>query len=140
MVLFQKKGERVMFRLLIWVLVVLNTVLISSFSFLQQPINNIVHIGPEWQLAAYLLWLSFNSLMFLVLIAKADMVGEGAITFASLSFTGTVALVLITLLCIFVANARPNDLFIIWFQIILGVTTFGQFVTNLYCFDKRVTS
>ncbi|MBP6924743.1 MAG: hypothetical protein KBC62_02515 [Candidatus Pacebacteria bacterium] len=125
-----------MFRILVWPLVILNIAIICSLSFYIPPLKVIPNIDPETQLIFYLLWLVFSLAVSLVLYAKADVVGEGANLFIDLSFYGTVALVLVTALCIFVANASDVTAFTASYGFILGVTTFGLIMTDLYCFDE----
>ena len=126
-----------MFRAFVWVLTLLNVALITSFSFFAQPTELVVHLGPEWQLAVYLSWLAGNAFAFVVLFTKAYQVGEGAISFLGISVNGSVALIIITTFCILVSDANPNVIFVFTYRVILGATTFGQLMTNLYCFEKE---
>ncbi|MEN9920323.1 MAG: hypothetical protein RL538_216 [Candidatus Parcubacteria bacterium] len=126
-----------MFRSLVWLIAMINIVVINLFLFFTGPLAILTSFQPEYQLSAYLVWLVFNALIFLVLFAKADMVGEGAISFIGISFNGTFALTVITGFIMLIADAYVADIFVAPFCIILGITTFGQLMTNAYCLEKR---
>jgi hypothetical protein len=126
-----------MFRNFVWLLAAINTVLIGSFFFFAPPLELITTFQVKSQLSIYLIWLAFNSAMFCVLIAKADMVGEGAVSFLGFSVNGTIALAVITGLYMFLAKeAIISHIFIVAYTTVLAITLFGQLMTNAYCFDK----